>query len=196
MVTLGLTGGIGMGKSTLGQILSEWSIQVIDTDDIAREIVQPGQPLLSDLEEEFGPSIIQANGELDRKALADIVFKDKEALNTLNSFMHPCIRQKWKQQLAAWKENGEQLACVIIPLLFEIQVHLEFDKIVCVACSNSSQYQRLKSRNWTDDQIKSRIGSQLSIQEKMKLSHFVLWTDTSIELTKHQMASIKNRLAI
>src|SRR4051812_10285829 len=102
MKLFGITGGIAMGKSTAGRLLAEWGHSVVDTDDIARQIVEPGQQTLQKVVQAFGPTILDANGALRRDELARIVFPDPNARQTLEAILHPRIREVWHREVEAW----------------------------------------------------------------------------------------------
>src|ERR1700745_599585 len=119
MKLYGLTGGIGMGKSTTEKLLRERGIAVVDTDLIARQIVEPGQPALSEIKTLFGPDILGADGRLRRDELARRVFGDATARKNLESILHPRIRAIWQEQVEAWRKEGRPAGVVVIPLLFE-----------------------------------------------------------------------------
>jgi dephospho-CoA kinase len=190
MKTFGITGGIGMGKSTAAAILRERSIAVVDTDDLARQIVEPGQPALAEIQNAFGRGLIGSYGKLKRDQLATLVFSDAAARTKLEAILHPRIQQLWETQLAAWRAEGRAVSAVVIPLLFETKAESAFDSIICLACSDATQHARLASRGWSPDQIKQRIASQMPVAEKMSRSNLVVWTEGDIASTAAQMERI------
>src|ERR1039457_9471 len=105
MKVCGLTGGVGMGKSTAAGFLREHGAQIVDTDELARQLVQPGQPALADIQTAFGKKVIGSTGELKRGELAQIVFADANARKKLEAILHPRIREKWLAQLEAWRDE-------------------------------------------------------------------------------------------
>ncbi|MGD0087981.1 MAG: dephospho-CoA kinase, partial [Verrucomicrobiota bacterium] len=119
MKTLGLTGGIGMGKSTAARFLRERGAQLVDTDELARQLVEPGQPALVEIQTVFGQNVVAPDGQLRREALAQIVFTDPAARRKLESILHPRIREGWLAQVESWRTENHALAVVVIPLLFE-----------------------------------------------------------------------------
>src|SRR2546422_610712 len=125
MRVLGLTGGIGMGKSTSAHLLRSRSIPVVDTDDLARQVVEPGQPALAQVQSAFGQNIIAPDGTLRRDDLARLVFADPSARRTLEDILHPPIRQLWRAQIETWRAEGRTVAVVVIPLLFETHAEQE-----------------------------------------------------------------------
>jgi dephospho-CoA kinase len=190
MKLCGLTGGVGMGKSTAAGFLSQLGAHVVDTDEIARAIVSPGQHALAEIEKQFGPDFLTASGSLNREALAHVVFNDPAALKRLEAILHPRIRELWRSQVEQWRQENCAVAVVVIPLLFETQAENEFDKIICVACSQESQHNRLISRGWTDTQIRRRIAAQLPTEQKISRSHFVVWTEGLPEVHRRQISEI------
>jgi len=190
MKLFGLTGGIGMGKSTSGRLLSKRGIPVIDTDVLARQIVEPGQPALNEIKNLFGRKIIDADGQLLREQLARIVFSDKAALRNLENILHPRIRELWQAEVEHWHVLGHKWGVVIIPLLFETNAESGFDNIICVACSAATQLQRLREREWSDEQIDQRLGSQWPVEMKITQSDLVIWTDTTLEIHASQIDRI------
>ena len=193
MKLCGLTGGVGMGKSTAAGFFSELGARIVDTDELAHELVEPGQPALVEIQDEFGAGLIAANGRLRRDELARIVFSDGEARKKLEAILHPRIRDRWQKQVEIWRSENCRVAIVAIPLLFETGAEKDFDKIICVACSPAGQRERLRGRGWPVDQIKGRIASQLSAEQKMARSHYVIWTEGSPASHRRQAGEIFNR---
>jgi dephospho-CoA kinase len=190
MRLLGVTGGIGMGKSMTAQLLGERGIPVVDTDILARQLVEPGQPALAEILESFGHDLADEHGRLRRRALAGIVFADEKKREHLESILHPRIRTAWLEQAAAWRRESRGCGAVIIPLLFETNGASEFDCIVCVACGADSQRRRLAARGWSVEEIEKRNASQWPVQVKMDRSHRVIWTEPSVEIHAAQLDRI------
>jgi dephospho-CoA kinase len=187
---LGITGGIGMGKSTASEILRRWGVPVTDSDIIARQIVEPGQPALADIASAFGAEMVGADGRLRRGELAGRIFADPASRQRLEAIMHPRIRAVWQAQLDAWKQAGEPQAAAVIPLLFETDAASHFDATICLACTAATQRQRLQQRGWTDSQIDARLQAQISIERKMQLADFVVWTEGDLSVTEEQLRRI------
>ncbi|HEY3763384.1 MAG TPA: dephospho-CoA kinase [Verrucomicrobiae bacterium] len=194
MKLCGLTGGIGMGKSTAANLLRERQIPFVDTDELAREIVQPGQPALAEIQNAFGQNIISDKGQLHRDELAKIVFADPAARKKLESVLHPKIRELWLARVEEWKMADYPLAFVVIPLLFETKAQSHFNKIICVGCSANSQRDRLAARGWTPEQIHQRIAAQMPVDDKIARSDFVIWTEGDISNHSLQLERILARL--
>ncbi len=194
MKVCGLTGGVGMGKSTAADFLRARGAQVVDTDELARQLVQPGQPALAKIQAEFGKSIVASDGRLRRDELARIVFTDAAARQKLETILHPRIRERWLAQVETWRGENRALAVVVIPLLFETRAESHFNKIICVACSAPTQRQRLLSRGWTPEQIKQRLAAQWPVEQKISRADFVVWTDGNLDNHAKQIERILTAL--
>jgi dephospho-CoA kinase len=189
----GITGGIGMGKSATAQFLTEWKIPVADTDLLARQLVEPGQPALQEIRDAFGSGVLDENGHLRRGALAQVVFANETARRQLESILHPRIRQAWLAEVDRWRAEKRACAAVVIPLLFETSAQDEFDCIVCVACSEAAQRTRLAGRGWSQDEIDKRLASQWPAQKKVERADRVIWTEPSLAIHRAQLERIIGR---
>ena len=187
MQTIGLTGGVGMGKSACAQLLQWRGAAVVDTDELARRVVQPGAPALAELVEIFGRGCLDPAGQLNRAEMARLVFADPSARRKLEAVLHPRIRDLWQTQLAVWRDEPQRLAVVVIPLLFEAGAEGEFDSVWCVACSSATQQQRLRERGWSDEQIQQRLAAQLPIEEKLLRAKHVIWTEGGMDVHAQQV---------
>jgi dephospho-CoA kinase len=179
MKVWGITGGVGMGKSAAGELLTQRQVRVVDTDSLARELTAPGTPALNEIQSEFGSDMVQADGQLDRKRLAERVFQDASARARLESILHPRIAAQWRNQVEDWRVGDASDAAVLIPLLFERGYEAEFSAVVVVACTKATQRERLRQRGWTDTEIESRNAAQWAIEDKMARARFVVWTEGS-----------------
>ncbi len=196
MIRLGLTGGIGMGKSASTDCLRNLGFPVSDSDVIAREIVAPGQPALDEIRGAFGGGFLANDGSLDRSRLAALVFKDSSARQQLEAILHPRIRAVWQRALVEAARSGSFMGAAVIPLLYETHAEAEFDAVVCVACSASSQLARLQHRGWSDDEARCRIAAQWPVEEKMKRARFVIWTEPPARETVLQWRHVLATLGI
>jgi len=192
MIVCGLTGGVGMGKSTVAGFLGRHGVPIMDTDELARELVQPGQPALDEIQSAFGSRVISPGRELDREKLARIVFADIHARRTVEAILHPRILERWLSRIDTWRAEGRPLAVVVIPLLFETRAECHFNRILCVACSVAAQRERLKARGWTPGQIDQRNAAQMPVEQKIDRADFVIWTEGRLE---NHSAQIKRVLA-
>jgi len=190
MKLFGLTGGIGMGKSTSGWLLAERGVSLVDTDAIARQLTEPGQAALEEIAEQFGRDIIGTDGRLRRNELARRVFGDVAARKELEGILHPRIRSIWEAAADKWRADGKLRGVVIIPLLFETDAAAVFDAVICVACSAASQRERLKARGWDEQQIDQRLEAQWHVAKKMELSNYVVWTEGGIDVHAAQLGRI------
>jgi dephospho-CoA kinase len=184
-----------MGKSTSAQLLRVRGVQVVDTDDLARQIVEAGQPALAELQVAFGPQITGPDGQLRRHELARRVFADPAARRRLEDILHPRIRLLWRAQVTTWRSEGYLLAVVVIPLLFETKAEAELDATICVACSAATQQQRLRSRGWPLDQIEQRIQAQWPVETKIARADYLVWTEADLDVHSAQIERILRQLA-
>ncbi|MEM9399215.1 MAG: dephospho-CoA kinase [Verrucomicrobiota bacterium] len=193
MATLGLTGGIGSGKTTVSNLLAEAGWHVIDTDRIAREMCVIGHEGYKNVVDAFGTMILNNNRSINRAVLGRIIFETPEKRKLLNSILHPLIRAEWHSQLNRHKDESPSIpAVVVIPLLYETGAEQVFDSVVCVACSREIQMSRLKERGLTSEDAILRIQTQHSMEDKMKQSQFVLWNNGNLGLLKQQVNRFKN----
>jgi dephospho-CoA kinase len=190
MRSYGLTGGIGMGKSAAACLLAKSGIPVIDTDDIAREQVEPGRPGFVEVLKEFGSELLDGAGRLDRERLAGIVFRDSEARRRLEGILHPRIRTAWEAWLDSRRSEGRNAAVVVIPLLFETDAEKTFDATICVACTSATQRVRIRARGWSESSLESRMAAQMPVEEKMVRADYVLWTEGGLDLLEAQLQRI------
>ncbi len=196
-----------MGKSTLGDLLARRGVAVLDTDRIARQIVEPGRPALAEIVQRFGPSILRADNTLNREALGRRVFSDDQARADLEAILHPRIHAIWTDEVNRWRNAGSAhgkdpqmdrpggrlsniVFAVIIPLLFETNSSAHFDATICVVCSDAAQARRLGERGWNAEQIRQRIRAQWPIGKKIAQSDYVIWTDTPLDAVGGQLDKI------
>lgn len=192
-----------MGKSTAATLLAQRGITIVDTDLLARQLVEPGQPAIAEIRDAFGAEMIAPDGALRRDLLARRVFSDSDARKTLEHILHPRIRLLWQFQLTQWRASNTQTPqhsnmqffCVVIPLLFETRAETEVDASLCIACSPATQQKRLASRGWNDDQINQRIKSQLPVEEKMARADYVVWNEGSHEVLGAQLDCVLHSVA-
>ncbi|MGB0586812.1 MAG: dephospho-CoA kinase [Limisphaerales bacterium] len=187
---LGLTGGVGMGKSTAARLLKKAGLPVVDSDDLAREAVQPGTEGLAEIADEFGEGFLKPDGSLDRDKMASTVFQDKAVRKRLEAIIHPRVRAVWENRIEQWREQKRPVGVVVIPLLFEVGLQDSFDAVLCVASTASTQRSRLRGRNWSDAQIAARIAAQMDIAQKMDLADHVLWNEGTPDQLGEQLNGI------
>lgn len=180
MPIIGLTGNIGSGKSTVSRRLKALGAQVIDADQVAREVVLPGTPALEELVASFGPGILNGSGELNRKKMGEIVFSDPQARTRLNEITHvrikEAIRLKVEQfHAATTSPPGPGVLVIEAPLLIEVGLQLYVDEIWVVKIDEEKQIERISGRDsLSPAEAHSRIAAQLSQEEKLKYARRVI----------------------
>ncbi|WCJ58712.1 dephospho-CoA kinase [Fontisphaera persica] len=190
MILLGLTGGVGMGKSTAACFFQELGLPVVDTDQLARELTLPGQPALLEIAREFGPAYLTPEGALNRAAMAQKVFADAAARQKLEAILHPRIRAAWQAEAARWRAAGVPVGVVVIPLLYETGAEREVDRVACVACMPRTQAARLAARGWPEEHCRQRIAAQWPVEEKIKRADYVIWTEGSLAAHRAQIERV------
>lgn len=190
ILKIGLTGGIGCGKSTVCDLFAELGISIIDADLIAREIVEPGQPALSQLSQYFGPQILHADGSLNRATLRQTIFKDEAARQTINEIMHPLIFKEIEQRI----NNLDSLYCIVaVPLLFETGYQNKFDRVLVIDCDPDTQIQRVSQRDQADlQQIQAIIDSQIPRSRRLELADDIIDNMSSLQILAEQVKKLHN----
>ena len=185
MFRIALTGGIASGKTTVANMFAELGAVLIDTDLIAREVVEPGKSGLDQVVELFGDSVLGEDGSLDRRALRDIIFSDERKRRDLEAILHPLIRQETERQMRA---SDGPYQVIIVPLLVESPLKNKVDRILVVDCSVECQLARLLVRDVeTEEQARRMIDAQSSRQERLDLANDVITNDGDIDLTRQQV---------
>ncbi|KAL7749947.1 Dephospho-CoA kinase cab5 [Sorochytrium milnesiophthora] len=195
MRLIGLTGGISTGKSSVSLYLKTCNIPVIDCDQLARDVVEPGTPALRELVATFGSDILLPNGTLDRKKLGDIVFNDPAKRKLLNAITHPAIRREIFTQVIHYWLKREDLVVVDAPLLIEAGLHRYMAEVVVVYCPEDIQLQRLQARDrLSREDAEARIRSQKPMEEKVRLATRVIDNSGSLEQLYAQLDSLVGKL--
>ena len=176
-----------MGKSTVAGMLAARGATVVDTDELARQVVAPGEPALEEIRREFGSQVISPSGHLRRDELARIVFSDAAARQKLENILHPRIRALWMEQVRQCRAVGKSPVVVVIPLLFETGAEDQFDATICIACSAATQRQRLAERGWTAAESEKRVAAQWPIENKIAKADIVIWTEGSLDVVSDQV---------
>jgi len=172
MIRVGLTGGIGSGKSTVARLLAEHGAIVIDADRIAREIVEPGQPALAEIGQRFGTEVISPEGTLDRGALAAIVFSDTAALSDLNAITHPRIAQRTAELISAAPDDA--VVVYDMPLLVENDLAEGWDVVVVVEADRDVRIRRLIERGLDEADIEARMNRQATDEQRRAVADIVI----------------------
>jgi len=195
MKVLGLTGGIGSGKSMVASMFAQLGADVIDADQLARDVVEPGQPALDEIATTFGRDILLPNGRLDRGKLAQIIFADPVARGTLNAITHPRIRERMDAAIAA-RGSGPGVLIADIPLLYENERTGTVEAVIVVWVDPETQLRRLLERDrLTDYEARQRIAAQMPLDEKRARADAVIDNSGSRESTQRQVEAIYRRYA-
>ncbi|NLW07945.1 MAG: dephospho-CoA kinase [Clostridia bacterium] len=184
---IGLTGGIASGKSTVSRILQELGAQIIDTDQLARQVVAPGQPAYREIVATFGRQILQADGSLNRRALGRIVFNDAAARERLNAIIHPRIRELAAKQIEAWRQKDPEAVIVIeAPLLLEAGMDAQVDVIWVVTAPQALRLERIRRRDkLSREEAESRLRSQKAGEaERLKRATVVIDNSGDLQATR------------
>jgi dephospho-CoA kinase len=190
-LTIGLTGGIASGKSTVTGMIRELGIPVIDADQVARDVVKVGEEAYAQIVATFGQDILQANGEIDRAKLGAIVFHNERERKKLNAIVHPAVRRRMMEEKEVYVQNGAKTIVLDIPLLFESELTHFIDKVIVVYVDDEVQLERLMKRNgFSKEEALARIRSQLPLREKVKKADAVINNNGTVEETKQQLLQI------
>ena len=189
---VGLTGGIATGKSTVSDLLRGLGCEIIDADLLAREVVEPGQPALAQIVNEFGRDVLTATGALDRKRLGSIVFANPERRLRLEAITHPAIRERFVARLDALAEQG--FAGIVVfdaPVMIESGSYKNMERMIVVVTDDATQMTRLHGRDGTDHaENRRKIASQMPLAEKAKLADYVIDNSGSRESTAEQVRRV------
>ncbi len=192
MLKIGLTGGIATGKSFVLGVLREMDCEVMDADQTAREVVEPGQPAFEEIVAHFGHEIVGENGKLNRVKLGAIVFNDADQREKLNSIIHPKVfeaQARWMAEVE--RRNPQAIVIIDAALMIETGSYRRFDKIVVVHCEPEIQLQRLMARNnLTQEEAMARISAQMPSAEKLKFADYAINTSQGYEDTRRQIESL------
>ncbi|EST54720.1 dephospho-CoA kinase [Brevibacillus panacihumi W25] len=185
---LGLTGGIATGKSTVTGMLRERGIPVIDADQIARDVVEPGKPAYEAIVAHFGREILLSDGQIDRKKLGEIVFSDETERQKLNAIVHPEVRRVMREEAEAAEKNGASIVFMDIPLLFESKLQHMVDKVVVVYAPAHMQLARMMERDeLQEEQAQKRLRAQFPIDQKKADADFLIDNSGSREEAERQV---------
>jgi dephospho-CoA kinase len=195
MIIVGLTGGVGTGKSTVTNFFRKLGAYIIDWDELARKVTRPHLKAWKEIVEYFGEGILNDDMTINRQKLADIVFSDKEKVEKLNQLVHPEVFKEDERITSDIKSlDPDALIIKDIPLLFEVARPIFMDKVVVVSASEQTQLRRLEEKGMSRDDAQSRIKSQLPLEEKIKSADFVINNDGPPEETKRQVEKIYSLL--
>ena len=188
---VGLTGGIASGKSTAAKFFGALGVPIIDTDQLARDVVEPGQPPLERLVERFGPGILTEDGHLDRPALRNIVFSDPMARADLEALTHPAIGAAVE---ARSNELGGVYQILVLPLLVEKNLGSQLNRVLVVDCDEELQIRRLQSRDGsTLEQARAILNAQASRSSRLKAAHDVIKNEGDMSAVREQVEQLHAR---
>lgn len=192
---IGLTGGIASGKSAVADVLRQQGIEVINADQLAREVVQPGSAGLEQIVQRFGSQMLTPEGALDRKKVAEHVFGNRQALLDLNAIVHPRVAEALASRVQQLAQRNVHWACYEVPLLFENQLEDRLRPVILVATSQAAQLARLQARdNLSEEQARSRLQAQMPLEEKLAKADLVLWNDGDFEALRTQALELVGQL--
>ncbi len=192
MVRVGLTGGIGSGKSAVAQLFAGWGAVLIDADILARAVVAPGTPGLAEIAARW-PAALTPNGALDRAALADIVFADPAARATLNSIVHPRVRERASAQEVA--ASADAIVVHVVPLLFESDFWKSCDRTVLVRAPRATRIERVVARDgWTVAAVEARMAAQIDPQRAAELADCVIDNSSDWAALERQARAVYEQL--
>ena len=195
MDLIGLTGGIGSGKSTVADMLREAGVDVIDADQLAREAVAPGSEGLRDVVARFGAGILDDQGALDRKKLGDVVFQDEEARRALNAIVHPRVAALAAERVQELAAKGRARVVYEVPLLFENGLDAAMRATVVVYVDEDTQLRRLMARDGSGEAAaRARMSAQMSLEEKRRRASYVIDNRGSLEDTARQLREVWREL--
>jgi dephospho-CoA kinase len=196
MFKLGITGGIGCGKSEVCRLLEQNGIPIIHADLIAREMMETHAEIKSQIKQAFGDNVYLPDGKLDRKRLAEILFTDEQARLRINQIVHPHVIEYQKKELEKLERSGKyQFTGVEAALIFEAGTENQFDVIVVVAASEKTVIQRLMKRDGLSrEEIMKRIASQMPLSEKIKRADIVVHNDGSLDELNHKVKRLLYRI--
>lgn len=196
MLRVGLTGGIATGKSTVGQMFVELGCHLIDSDRITHQLFEPGHAVHAAVLQAFGERVLAKDGSINRKVLGEIVFNDAEARATLNHVVHPAViqrQQDWLREIEAQDSGG--IGIVDAALMIEAGTYKNYDKVIVVTCAPEIQKRRLRGRSGlSEEQIESRIRSQMAMEEKVKYADYVIDNSGDFANTRGQVEEVNSKL--
>ncbi len=191
MIRIAITGVIGSGKSTLAKIMKDLGIPVLDADEISRELTDKGSEVYEKVVRFFGKQILDSNEEIDRKALAKIVFNDREKRLFLESLIHPEVKKAFEKKIIELEKQGFDLVVLDIPLLFEAKMEDTVDFIILAYAEEDTLFERVKKRDkLSREEFMLRLKNQIPIHEKVKKSHFVVHTEKDLKKLKSELDKI------
>lgn len=181
MYLVGLTGGIAAGKSIVAARLADRGAELVEADEIAREVVQPGTSAYREIVQAFGRAVLDTDGYVDREALGELVFADRDKRAVLNEITHPRIAKEIADRLELLAPL-DSVVVVDVPLLAEVGADRGYDAIVVVAAERQTQVERLMDQRGMDaDQARARVDAQASLDERLRIATHVIWNESDLD---------------
>jgi len=194
MRLVGLTGGIGSGKSTVSAMLAERGAVILDADRFAREAVARGSDALGRIVQRFGPDVLTPEGDLDRQALAKIVFADPHAREGLEAIVHPEVRRRIAEGIQA-NLDTDRVVVLVNPLLIEMGTHRDCELVVVMSVDPATQVARSLARGMQEDDVRARIAAQMPLDERARHADVLLDNEGSVQDLEAQVDALWVRLA-
>ncbi len=195
MLRLGLTGGIASGKSAVAAMLRELGFAVLDADSLAHKLIEPGERAYDEVLREFGPSIMDAQGRIDRAKLAALVFADRVKLDRLNAIVHPRVAEAVLRQFDEWARQGTRDAAFVeAALLIESGIYKHLDGLVIAWCRPEQQLERLLARGLGESEARRRIAAQMPVEEKLRYATEKIDCSGFLEQTRRQVEALAAKL--
>ncbi len=196
MIHIGLTGGIGSGKSTVTGLFRKRGAHIIDLDLLAHQVEQPGGSAWQGIVEYFGRGILDTEGRIDREALGRIVFRDSVKREALNRIVHPAVFDEWRRRIDdIGRGDGQAIVISDVPLLIEVGGHEKMDIVILVYAPPGVQIERIMKRNgYTEEEARDRLRSQMPLAEKIPFADFVIHNEGALEETEAAVEKIWKEL--
>jgi dephospho-CoA kinase len=196
VLSVGLTGGIASGKSTVAGFLAELGAYLVDADRIAHELLAPGGHAVDAVVDRFGTDVLADDGGIDREALGRLVFADPDARHALEAIVHPAVREEMTRLVEAYRqtEEGPPVAVIDAALLVETGRHRTLDRLIVLRCGRAVQLDRLEKRGLTREEAEARLDAQAPLAEKLAVADYVIDTETDLDETRAQTGRVWERI--
>jgi dephospho-CoA kinase len=195
MSVYGLTGGIGVGKSTVAGIFQEAGIPVVFADEVGRQVASKGSDGLAEIVKSFGSEVLDETGELDRRKLGAVVFNDPEKRRHLEGILHPRVRDRSRELFRNLEQAGNQLVIYESALLYETQRHTEMSGVILITAGEEQRIERVRSRDGSgEDEVRKRIRAQMDEEEKLGLANHIVDNSGDLEALRSKVNSLIGQL--
>jgi dephospho-CoA kinase len=192
---VGLTGGIASGKSTVAALLSRLGAAIIDADELARLVVEPGKEAWKEIVDTFGAAVLQQDQTIDRRRLRGVIFNDPQARKRLEAIIHPRVRALAEEKIRDLEAAGSPVIVYEVPLLFEGNLHHWLRPVILVACDPETQRTRLRARDdVTEAEAQRQIDAQMSLGEKRKLADYVIENNGTRDELERQVRAVLEKI--